>query len=282
MPFDRPSGPAPPDQPRDSDRPERTRIDNSRLAPNSDLVLPYLSREAHREQIAALDDDRKADSAATAAEQSEDGSHEDERKSSWDLQREAVEKDRAENPRRLLSSPSVPDGSEPDRPVRLEDLGSYHREQIAKLDDENPVEEPEREQEKPEPEDNPESGRRFKTVTEELGEPKSWHSFDAARREIRARLGHEPGIQVDHIVEQCQADPKRSGFDVRRINSSDNMARLDKGAHQEKTSEYASNVPGLGIRLRDMLNGAPWEEQHERGCEILNEKLKERRDRDDD
>jgi hypothetical protein len=60
-----------------------------------------------------------------------------------------------------------------------------------------------------------ESGRRWRTVAEEVGEVRSYPSFDAAGKD----LGVRPGKELHHIVEQNQARPERSGFSVVRINT---------------------------------------------------------------
>lgn len=281
MPFDRPGGTTEPDERREGDRPEPAHRDHSHLPPSSDLVPPYLSRAAHREQIAALDDDDRAE-GRTVAEQPEpeDKTEDDDRQSAWDTQREAVEKDRLENPRRLLATASVSetsadggdrdnqagahrgDGTGPTRPVRLEERADRGQQQT-------------------ETDASPELGRLFKTVTEELGESKTWSSFSSAKREIRARLGHQPGIEVDHIVEQCQSKPERSGIPQEQINSSDNMARIRRDVHIEKSARYSRIPFGESEPLRNTLNGESWEDQHETGCDILNEAIERRREHND-
>lgn len=131
--------------------------------------------------------------------------------------------------------------------------------------------------EQPDAENEPETGRGWRTITEEIGEQKSWSSFDAAKKD----LGSVPGTDLEHIVEQCQAKPERSGFDVTQINSSDNLTRIRKDLNAAKAAEYSKLLPDGTETLRDSLNGAPWEEQYETGCDILDEEMEKRRDRND-
>jgi hypothetical protein len=129
-----------------------------------------------------------------------------------------------------------------------------------------------------ESDDRPESDRGWRTITEDLGgEAKSWHSYKAAKRE----LGPVPGTHVHHIVEQSQADPKRSGFPVERINHSDNMTRIPIDVHQRITAVYNGKALGSPKILRDMLDGLPWEEQDRIGRRELDRQFRREREHDE-
>lgn len=123
----------------------------------------------------------------------------------------------------------------------------------------------------PNAEKEPESGRGWRTITEEIGEQKSWPSYRAAKND----LGTVPGTELHHIVEQTQAKPERSGFDIERVNGSDNLARTPIDVHRRISAHYSSKLDPLAGTVRDTLNGESWEDQYEYGCAILDEYMRE-------
>jgi hypothetical protein len=104
--------------------------------------------------------------------------------------------------------------------------------------------------------DHPKTIRRWRTIAEETGEVTSFPSHRAAKHQ----LGTEPGTEIHHIVEQAQAKPERSGFDVARINTTDNLTRIPIEVHRQISADYSRKVPNIGIPLRDMLDGEPWDD----------------------
>lgn len=121
--------------------------------------------------------------------------------------------------------------------------------------------------------DDPERERVWQTIADEIGEVRSYRNYRAARDD----LGTREGEQIHHIVEQSQALPHRSGFDLERINTTDNLVRLPRQVHERITAEYNSKVPGLGIKLRDTLDKIPFDEQWRVGAEVVDgayEKMK--------
>lgn len=83
---------------------------------------------------------------------------------------------------------------------------------------------------------------------------------------------------MHHIVEQSQADPKRSGFSVERINTTDNMTRIPTPIHQDISAHYSRHMPGSKTRLRDALDGETWEYQADVGRDTLDRATKEHDD----
>lgn len=91
-------------------------------------------------------------------------------------------------------------------------------------------------------------------------------------RALKKYLG-DPGLdnlgrkkEWHHIVEQCQAKAKRSGFDVSDINQVSNIMATPKDVHKE-ISKFYSSSPGFanGKTVRDWLNGQSFEAQYEFG-----------------
>jgi hypothetical protein len=120
--------------------------------------------------------------------------------------------------------------------------------------------------------EQPEQARTWKTMTEELGleQPKEYHSFSAAKRD----LGKVEGTELHHITEQCQTDAERSGFDVEKINSTDNLTRIPEGEHRQISAYFSRKVPGFDVVRRDLLNGEPWEVHYLEGCDALDKFVK--------
>lgn len=133
--------------------------------------------------------------------------------------------------------------------------------------DDDPLEPAEGDQE-------PERERAWKSIAEEHGEVKSYHSYSAAKRD----LGSVEGMEIHHVVEQGQAGPSRSGFGVERINTTDNMTRIPEEAHRRISGHYSRHIPGTTETLRDALNGASWEYQTEVGREVLDKYMEEHGD----
>lgn len=115
------------------------------------------------------------------------------------------------------------------------------------------------------------AGRSWQTVAEQQGAAKPYPSYSAAKRE----LGSNPGQELHHIVEQCQAKPERSDFDVERINTTDNFVWLPTKTHRKITAFYARKPPGMDTPLRDTLNGMSWDEQYRRGRRAVTRALRE-------
>ncbi|MEV5704791.1 hypothetical protein [Actinoallomurus sp. NPDC052274] len=112
-----------------------------------------------------------------------------------------------------------------------------------------------------------ESGRRWRTVAEEVGEVRSYPSFDAVGKD----LGVRPGKELHHIVEQNQARPERSGFSVVRINTTDNLVYLPADVHTEVSRHYSTRQFGTKTTVRDSLTGKTWEQQHEYGRKTIDQ-----------
>lgn len=90
-------------------------------------------------------------------------------------------------------------------------------------------------------------------------------------RAAKDALGTQPGTQIHHIVEQCQAQANRSGFPISQINSTDNLVRLPENVHQEISKFYSFKTPD-GV-FRDTLNGLSFEEQSAIGMDIVQRAL---------
>lgn len=119
--------------------------------------------------------------------------------------------------------------------------------------------------------DVPQPTRAWQTVAAEHGAPRSFPSYTAAKRALGSRQGQE----LHHIVEQCQAKPERSAFEVDRVNTTDNFVWLPVAAHRRISKRYSTKVPGVGKSLRDVLNGVSWERQYARGVREVNRAWKE-------
>ena len=118
--------------------------------------------------------------------------------------------------------------------------------------------------------DNPDRPH-WRTIAEEIGEVRSFPSFEAAKRE----LGGVRGTEIHHIVEQSQALEHRSGFSVERINTTDNLTRLPDAIHRSISGYFSSKPFGSEERVRDALNGRSWEEQYKFGQETLDDLWRE-------
>lgn len=171
--------------------------------------------------------------------------------------RDAIAEERAKNPRRVFGRPSgaeaTPDPADQSSRAEPETKGSTDRET-----------------------DKPE-GRAWRTLTEEFGESREFRTFDAARNASIKEYGPRPDQDLHHIVERSQEKPTRSGFPAERIHSSDNLTWIDHGVHKEISKRYSRIIPGGDEVLRNALNGEPWEDQYDLGCEILDEELRRHR-----
>jgi hypothetical protein len=58
-------------------------------------------------------------------------------------------------------------------------------------------------------------------------------------------IGSVEGMDIHHIVEQCQSFATRSGFDVTEINSTDNIIRLPEDIHDQISAYYSSRPSRL-------------------------------------
>lgn len=109
-----------------------------------------------------------------------------------------------------------------------------------------------------------------RTVADETGQVKPFKSFSKAK----AELGTNPGEDIHHVVEQCQCKPTRSGFSTERVNTTDNLVRLDEGVHDQVSAYYSSKPPGFTSTVRDSLNGLPWQDQYDFGIDVVERALK--------
>jgi hypothetical protein len=121
------------------------------------------------------------------------------------------------------------------------------------------------------PANKPKQARAWKTVADEHGLLQSFPSYSAAKR----ALGSRPGQELHHIVEQCQAKPERSGFAVKRVNTTDNFVWLPVTAHRKITAFYARKPPGMTTSRRDAMNAMSWDEQYRRGQRAVTRVLRE-------
>ncbi|WP_197344799.1 RHS repeat domain-containing protein, partial [Ralstonia solanacearum] len=108
-----------------------------------------------------------------------------------------------------------------------------------------------------------------RTVAQEMGAIQAYNNYKQAKNVI----GSRPGMELHHIVEQCQAKASRSGFSLSRINSTDNMMWLPESVHSEISAFYATNVPGLNTTVRNTLNGKSFEQQHDFGMSVIRKAL---------
>ena len=107
------------------------------------------------------------------------------------------------------------------------------------------------------------------TIAEQTGRVETFSSFEKAK----AKLGTNVDEDIHHIVEQSQAKATRSGFDVRRINSTDNMVRLPREVHQRIGRYYSTKNRELDMTVRSWMNGQTWDMQYEFGREIVRRAL---------
>jgi RHS repeat-associated protein len=75
------------------------------------------------------------------------------------------------------------------------------------------------------------------------------------------------GMQWHHVVEQSQVE--RSGFDVSRINSSENVMAISKSLNQRLNAFYSTKPPELGVTVRDWLSGQSWGQQFQFGLDAM-------------
>ena len=97
---------------------------------------------------------------------------------------------------------------------------------------------------------------------------KGFDSFDALRKAIGSAGENK---EWHHIVEQCQAQAERAGFDVKLIQNPNNVIAIDK-ATNEAISGYYSSTKFLftgGKTVRDWLTGQSFEEQYKFGMQTL-------------
>uniref|UniRef100_A0A0S4X0V5 Rhs-related protein n=1 Tax=Ralstonia solanacearum TaxID=305 RepID=A0A0S4X0V5_RALSL len=105
-----------------------------------------------------------------------------------------------------------------------------------------------------------------RTVAQEMGAVQAYNNY----RQAKNVIGSKPGMELHHIVEQCQASASRSGFPVSRINSTDNLMWLPENVHSKISSYYASRPPiGTASRFRDTLDGTSWESQYKTGLDVI-------------
>jgi len=93
-----------------------------------------------------------------------------------------------------------------------------------------------------------------------------FNSFSAAKR----ALGHPgPGMVYDHVVEQSQMSPTRSGFSARQIHHPDNLYPVSARVNQIKANYYSSVQPFTNnLTVRNWLNGQSFQAQHAFGMSV--------------
>ncbi|TFB94552.1 hypothetical protein E3O48_08035 [Cryobacterium sp. HLT2-28] len=94
-----------------------------------------------------------------------------------------------------------------------------------------------------------------------------YSTFDRAK----TALGSPgPGNVFDHVVEQSQIKPGRSGFAPEEINHPSNMNPVSARTNQIKANFYSSKQDfSEGMRVRDWLNGQSFIKQYNFGMNIL-------------
>jgi hypothetical protein len=124
-----------------------------------------------------------------------------------------------------------------------------------------------------------EQTRLWQTIAEETGDVRSYPNYAAMKKD----LGSEPGKHLHHLVEQSQVDPKRSGFPVERVNSTDNVTRIPAETHHQVTAHFNRKPLGADRIRRDQMDGKPWDYQHEYGASVLDSIMdKQQRSKDDE
>ncbi|MCR5105749.1 MAG: hypothetical protein K6B68_15045 [Eubacterium sp.] len=108
--------------------------------------------------------------------------------------------------------------------------------------------------------------------TDEIVEVTKFKSF----RQLKKYLGDPgKGKEWHHIVEQCQAKAKRSGFDISEINKVSNVKATPKDVHKEISRYYSSKQDFTGnLTFRDWLNGKSYDEQYKYGIETWEREMK--------
>jgi RHS repeat-associated protein len=81
---------------------------------------------------------------------------------------------------------------------------------------------------------------------------------------------------LHHVVEQCQANCTRAGFDPRQIHSKKNVVEIPKAVNQSLANFYSSKPSFAGgLTVRDWLSKKSFKEQYEFGKKQLGKALKE-------
>ena len=102
---------------------------------------------------------------------------------------------------------------------------------------------------------------------------RSFKSMSAFRRAMGPA---GPGMEWEHLVEQCQIG--KSGFAPEAIYNELNTIALPKVVHSFKTAAYNTNVTveGLTMRFRNSLVGDSFKSQYNTGLDILEAEIKRR------
>ncbi|HEX7662069.1 MAG TPA: hypothetical protein VF444_21595 [Pseudonocardiaceae bacterium] len=109
-------------------------------------------------------------------------------------------------------------------------------------------------------------------MAEETGKVVSYPSYEAARRALGSRPGHE----LHHVVERAQGLSHRSGFAPSRINSTDNLVWIPVEAHRKISALYSTKVPGTKQTLRNSLNGTSWDDQYAIGTMNIEDEMRKK------
>lgn len=79
-----------------------------------------------------------------------------------------------------------------------------------------------------------------------------------------------PGLEWEHVVEQSQIRPGRSGFPSEIINHADNILPVPKAINSAKNAYYGSVLSWTsGQTLRDFITGMPWYQQWDLGMFVV-------------
>ena len=83
-------------------------------------------------------------------------------------------------------------------------------------------------------------------------------------------------MEWHHLVEQCQARPWRSGFNIGDINTTANVRATPKDVHKEISRYYSSKHEFTDNKtFRDWLTGKSFDEQLQYGIQVWKDKMLE-------
>lgn len=106
-------------------------------------------------------------------------------------------------------------------------------------------------------------------LTHNCGGPNASQGFGSFSSAKRALPSPGQGHVYDHVVEQSQMSPARSGFEAHVIHNPANLNAVPAAVNQLKANYYASIRPFTGgARVRDWLNGQSFEAQFEFGMDV--------------
>jgi len=95
-------------------------------------------------------------------------------------------------------------------------------------------------------------------------------SYRGAGGWVSAQGEAGPGLTWEHVVEQSQMSPGRSGFPSEIINHPDNILSVTPQINFAKNYYYGSKLSWTGgMRLRDFLAGMSWDQQWDFGMYVI-------------